>query len=393
MKIRLSLAASALALLATAAQAAPYIPNNGSVVLERLPRRTDPLRQELQRMRAQLAASPSDLALATRTAQRYISVARSETDPRYFGYAQAALAPWWSLAAPPPEVRLLRATLLQSTHHFPEALQDLDAVIAADPQNAQAWLTRATVQTVRGEYAAAAASCARLSALADELITLTCISSVASMTGRSARSEAQLAATLHRNREAGPDLQSWVLTLLAEMAARRGDGAAAEARFRRALSLSPRDSYLIGAYCDFLLDRRRAREVVELVKDQGRIDGLLLRHALALQQIPGQEAALRAASAELGARFDAAMQRGDSVHQREQARYELHLRGDSKAALALARKNWTVQKESADIRILLEAALKAGDKGAAAPALDWASKNKLEDVDVARLARQIAGEA
>jgi predicted Zn-dependent protease len=389
MPTQLAHAAFALALLAHAVHAAPRIPARGDEVIEHLPRRADPAQQELRRLRAQLAAHPADQALATAIARRYIVTARAETDPRYLGYAQAALAPWWNSPAPPREVRLLRATLLQSTHHFPEAIRDLDALLAADPRDSQAWLTRATVQTVRGEYAAATASCARLSSLASELVAITCIASVAGMNGHAASAEALLDATLRRAGEVEPGMRAWVLTLLAEMAGRRGDAAVAEQRFTAALALAPRDSYLVGAYCDFLLDQRRPREVLRLVRDRTRIDGLLLRHALALQQIPGEQEALRRAGDELKARFDAAMQRGDSVHQREQARYELQLRGDSKAALALARSNWAVQKESADMRVLLEAALKAGDKAAAAPVLDWIRRNAVQDVALARLASQI----
>ena len=98
---------------------------------------------------------------------------------------------------------------------------------------------------------------------------------------------------------------------------------------------------------------------------------------------------MRRADDELRARFGAASQRGDSVHQREQARYELQLRGDSKTALVLAQKNWTVQKESADMRVLLEAALHAGDRPAAAPVLEWIRSNRVEDVVLARLAKQL----
>ncbi|MCE3607582.1 hypothetical protein LXA47_28845 [Massilia sp. P8910] len=377
------------AFAAPAIHAAPHIPASGGTVIERLPRRADPLQRELATLRAQLAASPNDVALATRTAQRYITVARQETDPRYFGYAQAALAPWWAMPAPAPEVRLLRATLLQSTHHFAAALRDLDAIVSADPKNPQAWLTRAIVQTVRGDYEAATASCARLSSLSTELVTITCVANIGSMTGRSARSEALLDLTLRRNQEADSEMQVWVLTLLGEMAQRRGDTKAAEERFERALALSPRDSYLLGAYADFLLEQRRAPEVIALVKDHSRIDGLLLRHALALRQGGAAGDALRNADAELKARFDAAMQRGDTVHQREQARYELHIRGDAKTALALAQQNWAVQKESADMRVLLEAAAMAGDKAAAAPVIDWVARHAVEDVAVVRMVKQI----
>ncbi|UUZ47097.1 hypothetical protein LP420_26740 [Massilia sp. B-10] len=272
-----------------------HTPASGSAVIERLPRRADPAQQELRALRAQLAARPGDLALATSVARQHIATARRETDPRYFGYAQAALAPWWSqLTLPPSAVRLLRATLLQSTHHFPEAMRDLDAVVVAEPDNPQAWLTRATVQTVRGDYDAATASCARLSRIAAQLISTTCIASIGAMTGRAAASESLLDTTLGRNADADPEQQVWSLTLLAEIAERRGEAALAEARYRRALALSPRDSYLLGAFADFLLDQRRGAEVAAMLKDQTRIDGLLLRYALALQQMP--------ASADAGAR-------------------------------------------------------------------------------------------
>jgi len=371
MKASHYLGAVAAALLAATAPAAPYIPASGQQVIETLPRRGDPVQQELRRLRSQLNAAPADIVLATTLARRYIELARNETDPRYLGYAQAALAPWWSQPAPPAEVRLLRATLLQSTHHFDAALSDLEAVLAAQPNNAQAWLTRATVQTVRGDYSGATASCARLSNLSNELVTITCIANVGAVTGRALRSEQLLELTLQRSSNAPEDMRTWALTLLAEMAARRGEAALAEARFRQALALAPRDSYLLGAYADFLLDQRRAADVASMLQDQTRIDALLLRRALALQQMPGREQALAGDVAELAARFQAALLRGDTVHQREQARFELYLRHDARAALELARRNWAVQKEPADARIYLEAAAQARDIAAARPVLDW----------------------
>jgi hypothetical protein len=276
--------AAIVALRAPPALAAPYLPRSGAEVVETLPRRADPQQQELRRMRLQLAATPNDVQLAAALAQRYIAIGRSEADPRYFGYAQAALAPWWHQAAPPAAVRLLRATLLQGTHRFAEAMADLDAVTAVEPANAQAWLTRATVQTVLGQYSAATASCARLSALAGDLASITCLTNVSGLTGQLRKSELLLATTLQRSAGADPAMQAWTLTQLAEMATRRGDARLAEARYLAALNVAPRDSYLLGAYADFLLDRQRPDEAAGLLKEQRRVDGLLLRHALALKQ-------------------------------------------------------------------------------------------------------------
>ena len=379
----------ALALPTALAQAAPYIPSSGKQVIETLPRRGDPVQQQLRSLRAELNAKPTDVALATSVAQRYISLGRSETDPRYLGYAQAALAPWWSQAAPPPPVRLLRATLLQSTHQFGPALADLKGVLAAQPDNAQAWLTQATVQTVQGDYAGATASCAHLSALSIELITVTCIANVGTVTGRSVKSEQLLELTLERSANAPEELKEWALTLLAEMAQRRGDSAVAEARYKSALAMAPNDSYLLGAYADLLLEQKRPGEVLTLLRDQSRIDALLLRRALALQQQDGKSSVLAADVKELAARFDAAALRGDTVHQREQARFELLLRRDAPTALALAKKNWAIQKEPADMRIYLEAAVAARDTSAAKPVTDWITQHKIEDVAAQRLMRQL----
>ncbi|HEY0489440.1 MAG TPA: tetratricopeptide repeat protein [Telluria sp.] len=378
-----------LCLATLAAEAAPYVPASGSKIIETLPGRSNPAQKEIDMLRAQVRAAPNDVQLATALARRYISLGRSETDPRYFGYAQAALAPWWNSKAPPHEVRLLRATLLQSTHHFPEAMADLDAITRSDPANAQAWLTRATIQTVQGDYEGATRSCARLSALASQLASFACLGNAAGVSGRLAASERLLGQALARDADAPADEQAWVLTMLAEMATRRGDARTAEAHYRSALAISPRDSYLIGAYADFLLDRKRPREAAALLRDHRRIDALLLRYALALQQQAGSKDELTAAIKELDARFGAAMQRGDSVHQREQARYTLHLRRESGAALALAKQNWAVQKEPADTRLVLEAALGAGDRAAAAPVLEWIEKTGLEDVAIAALVQRL----
>lgn len=378
---------TALCVLPVSLHAAPYLPASGNTVVETLPRRDTPQQQELRQLRIQLNASPQNLKLATGLAQRYLELSRSETDPRYLGYAQAALAPWWSAPAPPAPVRLLRATLLQTTHHFDAALTDLAAVVAAEPGNVQAWLTQATVLTVQGDYPRATASCARVSNLAAPLVAIGCIANVAAATGRLAKAELLLDTTLARS-DADPELQVWSLTLLAEMAGHRGDTNVAQTRYLRALKLAPRDSYLLGAYADFLLDQNRPAEVLTLLKGMDRIDALLLRRALALQQ-SGLRSALQADVTELAARFDAAALRGDTVHQREQARFELLLRRDTATALALARKNWAVQKEPADMRIYLQAAVLARDAGAAKPVIDWVAKHKTEDVAAARLLRQL----
>jgi tetratricopeptide (TPR) repeat protein len=376
----------ALALGAGRAGTAPRIPSSGGEVLELLPWRVDPQQRELRALRSRLAQDRRNLERAAEVARRYIELGRRDADPRYFGYAQAALAPWWTLPAPPAQARLLRATLLQTVHRFPEALVDLAAVTAADPGNAQAWLTRAVVETVRADYDAATRSCARLSSLADELVTAGCIANVGAVTGRLHASEALLAATYARAAGNDAAVDAWALGSLAEMAARRGDRAGATARFREALRLAPGDVWLLGAYADVLIDAGRARQAATLLAPYARVDGLLLRHALALKA-GGSDSLLAPELAELAARFEAGERRGDGVHLREQALYELRLRRDAPRALALAKRNWDAQRELADARIFLEAALAAGQPAAARPVLEWMRSHAVEDAALARMAK------
>lgn len=384
---RASILALLLGLIPGSVFAAPHIPVDGNQVVERLPSRADPVQRELRRLRTELAASPNDLRLAGALAQRYIEQARIEGDPRYLGYAQAALAPWWTQPAPPDPVLVLRATLRQSTHQFPAALIDLDLAVKRDSNNVQAWITRATVQLVTGNLAAARASCMRLYSRAPALVVQTCLSGVGSVGGQAAASYRQLVEARASHPPATADVAVWVDTQLAEMAARSGDDVRAEAHFRQAMKADEPDSYLLGAYADFLLDHDRAPEVVRLLKDKTRVDALLLRYALALQATGAPEA--KEATDALRARFDAAMLRRDTVHQREQARFELALRRDPAAAVRLAKANWQVQKEPADLRILADCALASGDAEAARLVRDWLRSSRIEDRRVAATAARL----
>ena len=373
------------------ASAAPYIPASGAQELERLPGGASPMRRDLQRLRTALDANPGNLELATMLAQRYIEQSRRDGDPRYLGYAQAALAPWWAQPQPPPQVAVLRATLRQSTHQFGAALADLDNVLKQDSGNSQAWLTRATVQLVIGDFAGARASCMRLYSRAPELVIQACLSSVGSVSGQAGDSYERLRQAYAARPESDPGIRAWVATLLGEMAARLGRGAAAETHFREALALDASDSYLLGAYADFLLDAGRAQDVVRLLKDKASADALLLRYAIALKTAGMPEAAR--ATADLTARFDAARLRRDSVHQREEARYELALRGNAAAAVRLAKLNWAVQKEPADLRILAEAAAASKDPEARALVRAWLERSRIEDATIASTVARLEAKA
>jgi predicted Zn-dependent protease len=378
----------ALASLAAAVQAAPYVPEDDAMVLDRLPvRPRDPIARELRQLRAELARDPQNLQTALRLAERYFGVAGAEGDPRYVGYAQAALRPWWDLRDPPLEARVMRAILKQAIHDFTAALQDLEAATREDPNDALAWSWRAAIHMVQADYAAARADCQALGRMQSELDAVGCKSYLDGTTGKAAAAHRELSAALARSSDASPETRLWVLTRLAEMSLRQGDVKQAEEHFRAALALEVRDQFLLAAYADFLLDQGRPAEVIALLRDWVRSDILLLRLTLAEKALdtPAAKEHIQA----LQARFDAAALRGDKLHQQEEAHFNLYLLGRKEKALALAQENWRLQREPRDARMLLEAALAMNDPGAGKDALEWLERSGHEDAGLRRTAEKL----
>ncbi|HEX5686807.1 MAG TPA: hypothetical protein VFY73_22590 [Ideonella sp.] len=419
-------AAALLLMQALPGHATPRTPTDDHEVIERLParvpgaaaRRVGASQREALRQSAQ--AQPN-LSLALTLARQAIDQARRSGDPRDWGQAEAALAPWWAEPQAPGPVRLLRATIRQGQHDFAAALADLDALLAqpdtdttatahgpslrrasyspaASPGmalRAQAELTRASIHQVQGRYTEARAGCERLAGAGYAALGVgvqaparACLAELGQLQGRltARQADATLAAL-------GSIDDPWLALLRAELAQRSGNRQAG-ALFRHATAGDNPGLYALVAYADWLLEQQRPAEVERLLRGYEAVDGLLLRSAIARHRLAGQRLAggratganakamarsaidVRADTdaliAQLQARFDAALARGDRSHAREQARFALDLLGDAPQALALAQANWAWQREPADALLLLRAAAAAGQPEAGEPVRRWA---------------------
>ena len=162
-------------------------PKEATEVIETLPfAANDPKRREVAQLRRAVAADPNNLRAAVALARLDIKLARERSDPRYLGHAQAALAPWWGATDAPIDVLVLRATIEQSLHDFDAALTDLDRVLERAPNDVQAWLTRATILTVRARYDEAREGCRKVSSLGAPLAAVVCETQIDSVTGKAA---------------------------------------------------------------------------------------------------------------------------------------------------------------------------------------------------------------
>ncbi|HBV21448.1 MAG TPA: hypothetical protein DEF07_06980 [Nitrosomonas sp.] len=368
--------------------AAPYIPADDAVVLQKLPAPGNVGMQTLLQLRNTLSKSPADLALAAELARSYLQIGKTMADPRYEGYAQAALQPWWHMDQPPPTVLVLRAILRQRQHNFENALNDLNRALRAQPGNIQAWLTQAAIYQVQGDYQAAYRSCFPLFRLSSNLLATACAASISSLNGRAQESHQALLKAIEQTPIAAPQEKLWALIILAETAARLEKYNEAEQYFQMALAVDRKDNYLLGTYGDFLLDQNRPEAVQSLLQQTAQSDGLMLRLALAAQQLNAPK--LDSDIETLKARFAASRLRKETQHLRDEARFTLHLLHDSEQALKLAVDNWRIQREPWDARILLEAALQQHDPAAAQPVIDWLRSVNLEDSQLARLLGELS---
>jgi tetratricopeptide (TPR) repeat protein len=364
----------ALSLLSAAwiplAQADPYVPGSENTVLAELSAGTRYADVSARR----LARARVDVAIPL--AQFYIQQSRISGDLRFLGYAEAVLAPWVKSSPPLPDVLVLQATLQQSRHEFTASLATLDRALATRANDPQALLIRATVLRVLGRYSEAGVACGQFSRLVEARLGALCTQGLRGLTGdlESAYSAlAQISSQGWLNSE-----RSWLYSELGEMAVRLGRDDDAQRWFQRDLNLVPTDFYVRAAYADLLLRLRRPADVLALLKGQESFEPLLLRIAIAQKEL--DDPGLAQSSARLRTAFTAELQRGESVHRREQARFLLEVEDQPKLSLGAALENWTVQREPDDVLVLVSAAKAAGHPEAAEPALQFARAQGQSDV-------------
>lgn len=284
------------------------------------------------------------------------------------------MRPWWTRTNAPAAVRLERARIRQGLHQFEAALADLDGCLQDDPRSGPAWLLKASIHLVRGEYPEVRHASLQVARASDGLAALTLSAALRSLQDPLSGADRPLAAELRRRGDAPPELRAWAWTTLGEIQSRGSDRAGAEASFRTALTLGPDAIDPLACLADLLLDLHRPAEVVALLKDRSH-PALRLRFTEALSQV-APTSPRHACAAEWEESFSLDAWRGEDLHQREHARYLLRIRRDPAHALRLAQSNWRIQKEPADTRLLLEAAAAADRLSAIDSELAWIRRHQ-----------------
>lgn len=370
------------------ALAEPVRPSDDALVLAKVQAKQLSEAGNLRALQQGLAADPQNLAAALETARTAIGLGRNLADPRYYGQAEAALAPWWNKDDPPGEVRILRATITQAFHRFEDAAKDLDHVLESDPGNVQARFSRAFILITTGRLKDAARDCALMTMKGAELVRAICEARIAGLSGQGADAAAQLLKAMVVARKAHASLKRFGLTVIADLWVGLDQAETAERYYLQVMAFGDPDASVVAAYADLMLAQGRASEALVFLADKGEADILLLRRAIAAKATG--DARLGNWSGILEERFAAAKASGNRVHLREEARFLLEVKNDAKAALPLAIANFGVQKEPADGELLLRAALAAHNPAAAKPVVDFVAATGFSDARVSKLLKNLA---
>lgn len=365
---------SALAAGARAAETARVPKRDEVVETQLLPRAVKQSVQRLQRLKSDGGGKPVELPAAQRidNARRLIQAGRATGDPRTLGYAEAVLAGLPDSGPSGVEALVLRATIEQSRHRFDAARELLDRALEQSPAHVQARLTRATIAHVRGNLDSARADCEALRAAAPA-VGVICRAIGDSLSGHNAEAIKALESVSE------PSLRAWALSVAGEIYEQNGALDSAIRSYTASLALSD-DLYTTVALTDALIAQQRWPQAEALLLPLPSTDAVLLRRWSVAR---GQRRDASALQAQLADRFAAAQARGELLHAREAASFALE-RGDSAAALKLARQNWNDQREPADLRILARAASAANDSSVIGEVREWLARTGLADVRVQR---------
>lgn len=362
--------------------AAPIRPTDPNFIVAELPGGASRPRDSFA---GRLAESRTDARKAEILAGEILEEARRSLQPQLYGRAEKVLAPWVSRSDAPAALLTMEADIQQQRHDFETAARLLDRVIALDPRATRAHLMRANTYIVTGQFARARPDCAWLLASGDSWAGSVCLSQILGSSGQLGSAATLLDRLVSQpSTQVPPEVLSWTLGVRADIAIRSGALADAENLLVRAVGVMPSSDYLRLMLADVLWTERRAQEASEALRSTRPSVGALLRR-VEISGINGRNPEGQTALADLRERLAVSAQRGERTHLREEARLALDLTPDSGKTLSLARDNFSVQKETEDVRILARAAAAAHDRSAVAELNEWVHRTGYQDVVVERL--------
>jgi tetratricopeptide (TPR) repeat protein len=316
----------------------------------------------LLKLAPRVLTQTSSATQAAEQARLAIRLARESADPRFLGQAQTLLQPWWSQQNAPIELAILQAIIQQARHQFIDSKKTLEIVLKRDPNQAQAWLTLASLEKLTGSFANAQTSCAQLERLQLQLYSGACRFEIFSLIGKFQEARTGFSALLAQSSARDQNLadRAWLHSLAAENEERAGRGPEAQLQYQKSLRLQS-DLYTQIAYSDWLIRNDQLDLALSLLATMPASDAVLLRQAFAYKRKGSND--WKFVASEFESRMKAADQRGDSqvAHSRERGLFALWILEDYPQAETFASMNLAEQREGIDWYLSLSAAQRSGN--------------------------------
>ncbi len=365
--------------------AQPFVPDSNAQILATLPLNNSSDESNLiKSLKQDLRNTPDDPETAYRLANLYITLGREQSDPRYYGLAEALIQPWWNNTQI-TQLMIIQAQILAYNHEFTEALailNDLAKTGSQIDQQTQAELTvlQANIYQIIGDYASSRKNCGQLVLKTSPLISAACFFSIDAFTAKPQKTRQrirQLHTLLENSKNAPQDIKIWVLSLLAEAASLNHDETLAETFLLNGLQYQADHTYLLALYADLLLKQNRLHECIALLETHINQTALLVRLLTAESRLANHfPSRLQQSHLDVQIREDKIKQ--DQRHYREYAYYHLYVLNNYQSALHFALVNWENQKELSDSLILYRAAHQL-QKTKVLKMLDqWIEKNNIQ---------------
>lgn len=305
--------------------------------------------------------------------QAMLAAAARTGDTRLSTRAHALLERLPPETANSPDALRAKAFSAQHRHEFDQARALLGKVLAREPGDGGALLSRAQVNIVQGRLNKARSDCAVLALRVDADLGIVCTAALQLRMG-DYPSAARLADRWLSAEGGDPGLTRFVLVMRGDIASRLAEPDARK-WFERALALDTGDVRTRLAFARHLRRAKQPRDALAMLATATESDTVLLQRALAAREAGTTDAAML--GDRLGKRFQLARQTGSETELRDEAEYHLALRNDAAKGLQLALENFRTQRDREDQELLQQAA-SAGRRPDALDGMQaWAKTERL----------------
>ncbi|MAD17514.1 MAG: hypothetical protein CL579_15820 [Alteromonadaceae bacterium] len=278
---------------------------------------------------------------------------------RYYGQASALTETLLRDTPNDIELSFYQAKIAQHYHRFDTALSILTGILRRQENHPSALLLKANILLVQGRLVAAKQTCLQLLGKAELWIGGACALEVNAQSGNNdsvADSYAQLLSLVERSslhQYTNVEQQRWVQQILAELAAKQGMYNQAISHLA-AFELTQVPVSYLALWADIQLALNKPERVLRILgpiveQADSFDDALLIRLALSENQISDQHTRW---TPRLTQRINIRMQRKDTAHAADIARYFLDIAPDRKKALFWAKINWQQARLDDDKRLL-----------------------------------------